>query len=87
MNLTQWLAARQVTLGLDDARFADHLGISRAAWSYYKRGQRRPGLSVAEKAVATFPDERDEILRCVLPFPMGNHHVAVGKTTASLAAS
>lgn len=72
MGLIDWLASRQATLGMDDTRFADHLGISRASWSCYQSGRRRPGLGVVQKAVAKFPEDRDAILFCAIDVPIGN---------------
>ena len=56
------LGARQQELGLNDAGFAQLLGISRPLWWMTRSGDRRVNLMLLRGVAQAFPDLDDEIL-------------------------
>lgn len=60
--IKQALFERQATLGLNDAQFAEELGITRAQWCYVRRGRQGVGLKVLAKVLNRFPDLEQKAL-------------------------
>ena len=63
--LVALLEARQEELGLNDARFASLLGISRPLWWMTRSGDRRVNLMLLRGVAQAFSDLDEQILSCL----------------------
>lgn len=55
-------------LGMNDQRFADHLGISRGLWLQTRNKTTPVGMTLLKAALQTFPGLRDEALAAIAAY-------------------